>query len=103
MMTACSTRLLTISSSPPDNVRCNPRPRSPCALLAFLTLGISAASCAAASHHSRDKVAKLLNEWFINGTAAGLKAITYENRDGQHSPLNTALYPQLQVFTRFRE
>lgn len=43
-------------------------------------------------------MAKLLNEWFVNGTAAGLKAITYENRDGQHSPLNTALYPQLQVY-----
>lgn len=45
-----------------------------------------------------DDAAKLLNEWFVNGTAAGLKAITYENRDGQHSPLNTALYPQLQIF-----
>jgi hypothetical protein len=45
-----------------------------------------------------DNVAKLLNEWFVNGTAAGLKAITYENRDGQHSPLNTSQYPQLQVF-----
>lgn len=32
------------------------------------------------------------------GTAAGLKAITYENRDGQHSPLDAAQYPQLQIF-----
>lgn len=45
-----------------------------------------------------DTVGKLLNEWYRDGTAAGLAAITYENRDGQHSPLNTALYPQLQVF-----
>lgn len=45
-----------------------------------------------------DMVGKLLNEWYRDGTAAGLAAITYENRDGQHSPLNTALYPQLQIF-----
>lgn len=45
-----------------------------------------------------DTVGMLLNEWYRDGTAAGLAAITYENRDGQHSPLNTALYPQLQVF-----
>lgn len=45
-----------------------------------------------------DEIGKQLNEWFANGTAAGLKAIMYENRDGQHSPLNTGLWPQLQVF-----
>ncbi|GEP44994.1 hypothetical protein [Brevifollis gellanilyticus] len=45
-----------------------------------------------------DATAKLLNEWYNDGTAAGLAAITYENRDGQHSALNTKLYPQLQVF-----
>jgi len=45
-----------------------------------------------------DKVAELINDWFAKGTAAGLQAITYENRDGQHSPLNTTQYPQLQVF-----
>lgn len=45
-----------------------------------------------------DTVGRLLNEWYRDGTAAGLAAITYENRDGQHSPLNTALYPQLQIF-----
>lgn len=45
-----------------------------------------------------DDVARQLNEWFAEGTAAGLAAITYENRDGQHSPLNTAAYPQLQVY-----
>ena len=46
-----------------------------------------------------DPVGRLLNEWYRDGTAAGLAALTYENRDGQHSPLNGALYPQLQVFT----
>ncbi|MGV3659543.1 MAG: hypothetical protein ACO1TE_05145 [Prosthecobacter sp.] len=64
-------------------------------LLAFLTLGVSGV-CAQVTTRT-DAVAKLLNEWFAAGTAAGLKAVTYENRDGQHSPLNTALYPQLQV------
>ncbi|MCB1275980.1 hypothetical protein [Prosthecobacter sp.] len=66
-------------------------------LLAFLTLGVGGISAQQVTTRS-DNVAKELNEWFVNGTAAGLKAITYENRDGQHSPLNTALYPQLQVF-----
>ncbi|MEN3941618.1 hypothetical protein WJU23_10030 [Prosthecobacter sp. SYSU 5D2] len=45
-----------------------------------------------------DGVGKLLNEWHKEGTAAGLAEITYENRDGQHSPLNAAQYPQLQIF-----
>jgi hypothetical protein len=46
----------------------------------------------------QDPVGVLLNEWYQSGTAAGLSSITYENRDGQHSPLNTALYPQLEIF-----
>lgn len=45
-----------------------------------------------------DAVGKLLNEWHAQGKAAGLSAITYENRDGEHSLLNTSLYPQLKVF-----
>jgi hypothetical protein len=45
-----------------------------------------------------DAVAGLLNGWFGEGRAAGLAALTYENRDGGHSPLDTAAYPQLQVF-----
>ncbi len=45
-----------------------------------------------------DAVAGLLNTWFAEGSAAGLAALTYENRDGGHSPLDTAAYPQLQVF-----
>ncbi|WP_395741852.1 hypothetical protein [Prosthecobacter sp.] len=65
-------------------------------LLAFLTLGLSGVMAQPVTTRT-DKVAGLLNEWFAKGTAAGLQAITYENRDGQHSPLNTASYPQLQV------
>ena len=45
-----------------------------------------------------DAVAGLLNAWFAEGSAAGLAALTYENRDGGHSPLDAAAYPQLQVF-----
>lgn len=66
-------------------------------LLAFLTLGATAISAQPVTTRT-DEVAQQLNEWFVNGTAAGLKAITYENRDGQHSPLNTSQYPLLQVF-----
>lgn len=44
-----------------------------------------------------DPAARLVNEWWVAGTAAGLGAITYENRDGQHSQLDTSLYPQLKV------
>ncbi len=66
-------------------------------LLAFLALGLSTIFAQPVTTRT-DNVAKLLNEWFVNGTAAGLKAITYENRDGQHSPLNTAQYPLLQIF-----
>jgi hypothetical protein len=65
--------------------------------LAFLTLGLSGVMAQPVTTRT-DKVAGLLNDWFAKGTAAGLQAIMYENRDGQHSPLNTALYPQLQVF-----
>lgn len=46
----------------------------------------------------KDSVGTQLNEWYRSGKAAGLSAISYENRDGQHSPLNTSLYPQLQIY-----
>lgn len=39
-----------------------------------------------------------LNTWFAEKSAAGLSAITYENRDGAHSPLNTSEWPQLKVY-----
>jgi hypothetical protein len=44
-----------------------------------------------------DTVGKLLNQWFAEGAAAGLSAITYENRDAGHSALDTKEWPQLQV------
>jgi hypothetical protein len=66
-------------------------------LLALLALGVGSIAAQPVTTRT-DDVAKQLNEWFVNGTAAGLKAITYENRDGQHSPLNIGEYPQLQVF-----
>ncbi len=66
-------------------------------LLAFLTLGLTGVVAQPVTTQT-DKVAELLNDWFAKGTAAGLQAIMYENRDGQHSPLNTAQYPQLQVY-----
>lgn len=65
--------------------------------LAFLALGTVFIQAQDVVTTRQDPVGKLLNEWYAAGTAAGLKAITYENRDGQHSPLNTAQYPQLQV------
>lgn len=56
------------------------------------------AHCAAEIVTSRtDPVAKLLNQWHEEGTEAGLSAISYENRDGGHSALNTSLYPGLQI------
>jgi hypothetical protein len=66
-------------------------------LLVSLTLGITSIAAQPVTTRT-DEVARQLNEWFTNGTAAGLQAITYENRDGQHSPLNTSLYPLVQVF-----
>jgi len=44
-----------------------------------------------------DAVGQRLNTWANQGTAAGLTAITYENRDGQHSAVPTHLWPGLNV------
>lgn len=44
----------------------------------------------------QDKVGQMLNQWAAEKTAAGLAHIAYENRDGQHSPLEQHLYPQLK-------
>ncbi|QIF04810.1 hypothetical protein [Roseimicrobium sp. ORNL1] len=46
-----------------------------------------------------DEVGQRLNGWFKAGTAAGLSAIGYENRDGDHSRINTAEWPQLKAYT----
>lgn len=76
-------------------VRMFPSLSKPC--LAGVLLLLAVPAIAQVTSRS-DTVGKLLNEWHAAGTAAGLAEITYENRDGQHSPLNAALYPQLQVF-----
>jgi hypothetical protein len=69
-----------------------------CSFLALLALqGLPTLSRAEITTRT-DAVGKLLNEWDKAGTAAGLAALTYENRDHQHSPLNLALYPQLRLF-----
>lgn len=67
--------------------------------LGLFSLAMLHASQAGAQVTSRtDTVGKWLNEWHAAGTAAGLSEITYENRDGKHSPLPPGLYPQLQTF-----
>lgn len=50
-----------------------------------------------------DSVGKLLNQWQVEGTAAGLDAFRYENRDGGHSLLDLKSYPQLQQLTATAE
>src|SRR5438552_1777942 len=40
-------------------------------------------------------VGDLLKQWWKEGTAAGNIGDYYDNRDGDHSPLNLAPYPQL--------
>ncbi len=44
-----------------------------------------------------DEVARLLNEWHAAGRAAGHAGVTYDNRDGSHSPLNLNRWPQITV------
>ena len=46
----------------------------------------------------QDSVGRLLEAWEKEKSAAGLQLIQYENRDGQHSPLNLTQYPGLKVF-----
>lgn len=66
---------------------------------ALLLPGLLAAGTLTAQVSTRgDAAALLLNEWHTAGKAAGLAAITYENRDNRHSQLDTAQYPQLRVF-----
>ena len=44
-----------------------------------------------------DAVGRMLNAWAKEKSAAGLKLIQYENRDGQHSPLKAWQYPGLKT------
>jgi hypothetical protein len=43
-----------------------------------------------------DRIADILRKWYSEGTAAGNTGDFYDNRDGGHSMLKLALYPQLQ-------
>ncbi|HUU43416.1 MAG TPA: hypothetical protein VMX57_06525, partial [Planctomycetota bacterium] len=43
------------------------------------------------------EVAKLLREWFAEGTAAGNIGDWYDNRDGRHSYLGLSAFPQLSA------
>ena len=42
------------------------------------------------------EVGKLLKKWWKEGTAAGNVGDWYDNRDGEHSPLDLRPWPQLQ-------
>src|SRR5262245_62321339 len=44
------------------------------------------------------KVGDLLRQWWQEGTAAGNAGDFYDNRDGDHSPLDLTPYPQLTAF-----
>ncbi len=41
-------------------------------------------------------VGQLLKKWYGEGTAAGNVGDWYDNRDGEHSPLDIRAWPQLQ-------
>ena len=47
---------------------------------------------------AKSPVGDLLRKWHADGTAAGNVGDWYDNRDGGHSDLDTAPYPQLQRF-----
>jgi hypothetical protein len=44
----------------------------------------------------RGEIGKLLTAWWKGGTAAGNAGDWYDNRDGEHSPLDLRPWPQLQ-------
>ncbi len=45
---------------------------------------------------AKGELGDLLTQWWKDGTAAGNAGDFYDNRDGDHSDLNTEPYPQLQ-------
>ena len=45
---------------------------------------------------AKGEIGDLLTKWWADGTAAGNVGDFYDNRDGGHSDLDTAPYPQLQ-------
>lgn len=70
-------------------------PAAPAARVA--PVGIVSASGEATPPTTRgDPNGLLLNEWFARGSAAGHAGDYYDNRDGGHSRLDLARYPQLR-------
>jgi hypothetical protein len=61
--------------------------------LSFICVGLTQAQVT----WREDQVGQLLNQWYKEGTAAGLAEITYENRDSGHSLLEDQ-YPQIKRF-----
>src|SRR5262245_38367673 len=45
---------------------------------------------------ARGEMGDLLRQWHKDGTAAGNVGDWYDNRDGEHSPLDLSPYPQLR-------
>ncbi len=71
-----------------------------CLLVVILAPGVLGRAAAADRLTSRtDSVGAQLNQWFAEGSAAGLANVQYENRDGGHSPLSSALYPGLKFYS----
>jgi hypothetical protein len=73
-------------------------------LLVLLFLVVSGlASLAADTERSistaKGEVGDLLRKWYAEGSAAGNVGDFYDNRDRDHSPLNKALFPQLDFVT----
>lgn len=63
----------------------------------FFALFLSITAAAEPITTRTDPVGLLLNEWAAAGSAAGLKALTYENRDEGHSMLPMQLWPGLKL------
>lgn len=70
---------------------------APLLSLVLLLAGLSRLSAADPITTRTDEVGTLLNNWAAKGTAAGLSAITYENRDDAHSPLQLSVWPGLKT------
>lgn len=67
--------------------------------IALTAWAVSSGLSSAQVVRSDDPLGKQLNAWFAEGSAAGLGAVTYENRDGGHSQLTSSDFPQLKVYT----
>ena len=64
--------------------------------LLLLVAAARAATATGPAVHHESEAARLVNEWHAAGTAAGKTGDFYDNRDGGHSPLNLAWFPQVQ-------